>query len=507
MIRKLLVGSLVLAALVAVVGGLLLRRLLDPEEVRAAVERQASAALGHPVKIGSIEWALSARPTVLLGDVRVGEPAAIQLHRVELTTGLRALFSKRVEQAGLVVTGSRVQLPLPFALGTSAPVAGASSAGAAAAQAAFAIVSVDRIALRDIELWVGEQRLVLDVESSLSGQRLVVSRVRLTSDRSRIEGSGELPDVGVLRGRFSLTADTLDLDELLTVASGLSASGGTDPAASGSSSAASDAPLDLQVDLKAARGRALGQDFTDLTTRLALTSDGLLLDPLGLGLLAGRLDGQLRVDTSQPTTMVSLVGGAQGIDVARLAALSGVDGAITGRLDGQMRLQARADAAGVSLATARGTATLTVSDGTLPGLDLVRPAITAFGTTGQIARGGDRFSRLGGTFALGGGVLSSQDLVMTSEDVDLRGRGTVRLDDLVVDVTADLVLSEALTAQAGRDLRRYAREGTRIVLPATIRGPLTKPTVFVDVGAALKRATRNVIENELRKGLQRLFKP
>ena len=89
----------------------------------------------------------------------------------------------------------------------------------------------------------------------------------------------------------------------------------------------------------------------------------------------------------------------------------------------------------------------------------------------------------------------------------MRGQGTVTLADLVVDLTADMVLSEQLTAQAGRDLRRYAREGGRIVLPATVRGPLRQPTVFVDVGAALKRVTRNALEDELKKGLRRLFRP
>lgn len=168
--------------------------------------------------------------------------------------------------------------------------------------------------------------------------------------------------------------------------------------------------------------------------------------------------------------------------------------------------QTTADAAGVSLATTRGTAELAIEDGTLPGLDLVRPVITACGTSGRVAAGGNAFSRLSATLALADGVLVSDDLALDSDDVDLRGQGTVRLSDLRVDLTADLVVSEALSAEAGRNLRRYAREGDR-----TVRGPLAKPTVFVDVGAALKRATRNALEHELKhelkKGPRRLFRP
>ncbi len=513
MIRKLVLAALVGLVVLALAAGFLLNRLLDPQAVRVAVERQASELLAQPVRIGSIDWALALRPRVVLGDVAIGEPAAIQLQRVELTTDLRALLSKRVEGAGLVVGGSRIRLPLPFTLGAAdgagpapAPTASASDA---AASAALAIVSVDQIALRDIELLVGEKRLVVDLESSLSGRRLTVSSVRLSSERTVIQGSGELPDIGGLSGRFSLSAETLDLDELLTVAAGISASGSeaaSRPTA-GSSPPAAQAPLDLRIDLKAARGRALGQDFTDLSASLALTREGLQLEPVTLNLLGGRLDGRLRVDTSQPSTQVSLAADVQAMEVAQLAALADAKGAITGRLGGQLRLEARADAAGVSLGTARGTATLAITDGTMPGLDLVRPVITAFGTTGQVARGGSEFSRVGGTFRLASGVLSSDDLTLASPDADMRGRGTVRLADLVVDVRADLVLSEALSAQAGRDLRRYAREGSRIVVPATVKGPLASPTVFVDVSAALQRATRNLVEDELKKGLRRLLPP
>ena len=117
------------------------------------------------------------------------------------------------------------------------------------------------------------------------------------------------------------------------------------------------------------------------------------------------------------------------------------------------------------------------------------------------------FSRLGGTFTLADGVLQSNDLALASRDVDLSGRGTLRIAGAVTDVRANLLLSEALTAQAGRDLVRYAREGSRVVLPATITGPLASPTVFIDIQAAAGRALRNEVEDQIRKALERLKKP
>ena len=70
----------------------------------------------------------------------------------------------------------------------------------------------------------------------------------------------------------------------------------------------------------------------------------------------------------------------------------------------------------------------------------------------------------------------------------------------------DLVLSESLSAQAGRDLYRYAREGSRIVLPATIKGSLASPLVSIDIEAAVGRAIQNELENKIKKALEQLRK-
>ena len=67
---------------------------------------------------------------------------------------------------------------------------------------------------------------------------------------------------------------------------------------------------------------------------------------------------------------------------------------------------------------------------------------------------------------------------------------------------ADVRLSRELTAQAGTDLRRYAQEDGRVVVPATISGTIAQPTVFIDIAAAVNRA----LQNELKRKLNDLFK-
>jgi AsmA protein len=503
MARKILIATLVVLALLAA-AAVVLRRLVDPEAVRAAVEQQATAALGQPVRVGAVDWAFSARPRVVFTDVQIGSPAAITLRRVELATGLRALLSKRVEGAGIVLSGSRIQLPLPFTLGGAGQADAQADGGIAAA---FTIASIDRISLEDIELLVGDRHLRLDAESSLSGDRLAVSRLRLRSDATSVDGRGEVSSLTARAGAFTATADPLDLDELLTIATGLS--GSTPGGATLDGTREKGAPLDVRLQVEAARGRVLGIAFTGLAATLALTRDAVTLDPLGVSLFGGGLKGRVRVDSPAGPPRLSVSASLASMDVAQLAAFAGSGGVITGRLDGQIDLHADAGLPETVFRTAAGRAALTVADGTIPGLDLVGPVILVFGKpdASKAVPRSDAFSRLGGTFALANGVLRSDDLAMASRDVDLKGGGTLRVAGAAVDLKADLILSEDLSSQAGRDLYRYAREGTRVVLPATITGSLASPKVSIDLGAAAGRALRNTVEDEIKKGLGRLFKP
>ena len=56
------------------------------------------------------------------------------------------------------------------------------------------------------------------------------------------------------------------------------------------------------------------------------------------------------------------------------------------------------------------------------------------------------------------------------------------------------------------DLRRYAQQDGRVVVPATVGGTLTNPTVFVDVAAAMRRAFGNELKRRATDFLGGLFK-
>ena len=113
---------------------------------------------------------------------------------------------------------------------------------------------------------------------------------------------------------------------------------------------------------------------------------------------------------------------------------------------------------------------------------------------------------LAATLDVGNRALATNDLTFVSRDVDMTGAGTVSLTTQAVDFRTIVILSPELSAQAGRDLIRVAREGDRVVLPARITGTITAPSAFVDVQAALQRAIRNRAQDELKSLFDRLGK-
>ena len=97
-------------------------------------------------------------------------------------------------------------------------------------------------------------------------------------------------------------------------------------------------------------------------------------------------------------------------------------------------------------------------------------------------------------------MLRAQAFSIRSPDADIAGTGSLNLDTEMLDGRADLVLSEALSAQAGTDL--YTREGNRVLLPASIGGTLPMPRLTIDAAAAAKRGLRNEIERRLKGVLE-----
>jgi uncharacterized protein involved in outer membrane biogenesis len=495
MIRKLLAAAVILFVLAGGALALFARGVIGGESVRQTLEAQLSRRLGQPVRIDSLSASFFPRVTIDLHEVAIGQPSPMTISEVSIATGLRGLFSRRVEDAEIIISNSRV--PVEMALG----IVGVAASGSPSSDAGgLTIVSIRALALHNVELVVGQRSLIVDLQSSINGDRLDVARLAARSAGTLLQAHGALTSITKRTGAFTATASRLNFDELLALASGVSM---PVPSSSPPGSA-----LDLSVDVTAPYGEVGDYRFQKLASIVRITPERVVVAPLKLEIFGGRYDGKLDVTLSSGSPVVALNGRAEGMDVSALLRETQGSSSMSGRLAGNFSLTTRGSSSAELIRAARGAGRTSVTDGAIPGLDMVRALVLAFGKpSGAPPPGtGSRFTRIDATFALGDQTLTSHDMAFASRDFDMTGGGSVRLPAGALEMRADVVLSRELTSQAGTDFRRYAQEDGRIVVPATITGTVEHPSVSLDITAAASRALQNEVKRKAKGLLDRIFK-
>jgi uncharacterized protein involved in outer membrane biogenesis len=257
----------------------------------------------------------------------------------------------------------------------------------------------------------------------------------------------------------------------------------------------------------AADKASFGQLTLDkLSGNARVTPDAVTLEPIKFGLFGGTYDGTLALSLGT-TPAFRLSARLAGVDMAAATAFAGSPNVITGRLAGQLEMTGKGLDAPAVLKTARGTARIDITNGTVKNLGLIQNVVVA--TSGRAdakSAGGSRdepFSRIGGTLNVAGGAASTQDLKFESKDVLLDAAGAVRLDGSAINLKGQVQLSDELSQQAGRDLVRYTQDQGRVTLPATITGSAESPQVRIDVASMAKRAITNRANEEAQKVLKK----
>ncbi len=491
MVRRIL---LALVVLIVVAAGAVYW-FLSGSGIRRALEQQGTSWLGHPVRIGSASGRLFPRIGVQLADVRVGDPVRLALADVEVSTGLRALLSRRVEDAKIILSDSRIDLPLPFTLPT------AEADERATSSSSFTVASISAISLRDIRVASRGREIDVSADSSLDGSRLTLDSFTARSGETSIEASGVVDLEPTFTAKLEASANRLDFDDLMALADAFTPQRPT-------KRSGALVPGLLEAKLSATRGTAAGVELGKLAATLRVRGNRATLAPATFQLFGGGYQGTVDADLGADRMTLAITANISELDVAQLAAFGGVKDTITGRLTGKGRFSGRgADFASV-LAAATGGGTATINNGTIQGLELVRTVVLFFGrpASNAPAGGGQRFDRIAANFSLARQVITSEALRLESPDVDVAANGTLTIPTKALDGRATLMLSESLSAQAGTDLVRFTREGNRVVLPALLGGTLERPRVTIDAAAAAQRGLKNEVERRL-KGLFDRIKP
>ena len=540
--RIILIGGGVIVALFLVLT-LAVSLLVKSDAVRQAIETQATAALGKPVKIGSLRAGVFPRIALRLDQVTVGQPPEIAIGSASIATGLGGLLKGRVEEAELRLAKARVKLPLALGVTadrpapTSAPPAAPRPTPAptptptpapASSGPAFTIASVRSVKVDDLQVEAGGKTVRADLEGSLDGERLEVSQLDLTADKTDIRGKASLRSWKTLDGTFAIDAKMLDLDGLLALVAALTPPRArpADPkaapdakppeprATSATPAPGAGAPPARKLDgkIRAVAGTYQGIAFRDLAGDLRIRGNDVALAPVQLKLLGGRYDGTVALGLVENAARVTHEGRLQAIDLAEVSRVFNSPGTASGTLHFDLSLAGAGSTLEVAVKRSAGTGAVRITDLKVKGLDLLHTALAFLGDSEEAARAQSASSQLTGTLAIGDERIATQDLRLESPDFELKGKGTVGFRGKL-DFAADLLVSEALSSRVKGSAARYAKEGNRIVMPMRVGGDLRKPSVSVDAAALAKRAAGvaageagKKLEDKLREELSKFLR-
>jgi hypothetical protein len=458
--------------------------------MRRALERQGTLHLGQPVRITAARGQIFPRPGIELSGVEVGEPVSLTLSSVELSTDLRALLNRRIENATVVISESTIQMPLAFAL----PSESSSSTGAADARDGIELVSIREIAFRDVRIRSRGREVRVSADSSLDGGRLTLERFHAESGGTSLEIEGEADLEPRVDAKLRAKANKLDLDELLALADAFT----PEPSKSPSPSSSSPQSRKISVQISAETATAARVQVTKFAASMEVDGERVALAPMTFSLFGGSYQGSLN-GTLGDTMFLTLQSQLKDVDVAQLAAFGGSPDTVTGTLTASGTFTVEGADVSAALASANGKGSASIVKGSIKRLDLVRTVVLFFGRPAPgTATATDEFERVDASFSLAGRVVRADAFSMNSRDADVAGSGTLTLESGALDGALDMTLSEELSAQAGTDLLRFTREGDRIVLPARLGGTLEHPSLTINSLAAIRRGLQNEIQRQLK---------
>jgi len=520
-IKKILVGALILFVVCGVGIFFWAKAVLGGDGVRTQLAAQLSKALGEPVAIGSVSASIYPRITLTLGDVKIGDKEQVNVQSLDLGTDFGALLSRRIEHAAMHLNGARIALPLPKFAGLTN-----SGSGSGSSSPSIELVSIDEVTLSGVEISSGGRILRGDIDLVPHGTNsATVRRLTLSADDTSIEITGEITDFTAPAADLTLNAATLNVDKLLAFVNDFSTGSGlagTTPAAPLPPSRASqaEAPImpaapvviaaNVKVTMSADKATIGAMAIDKLQATALLKGDTVSLAPLTFNVFGGNYKGTLAVDLGDEAPTFHWKATMSNVDVAAATAFAGSPNTISGRFNGQIDLTGSGADAASAMRTVQGTARMTISNGVVKDLGLVRTVVAATSmNAGSIkaSAGGSRdepFTKLGGTVTIANGMASTNDLSFESPDLLLSAGGSSKLDGSSMTFAGKLQLSEELTKQTGGgSITRAVQEGGRLTLPATITGSAYSPIVRVDTGSMAKTAAKNVATQEGQKLLEK----
>lgn len=233
---------------------------------------------------------------------------------------------------------------------------------------------------------------------------------------------------------LAVTSPRLDLDDIILLTTLRRGTKGAGPAPK----------VMLKASVHADTGRVKNMEFTRLRAGVQLEDRILYLQPLELSLFGGKFSGRGRVDFGSNGSPRYQVGySLERVSAEQLLrAMEVKHGLVTGTMSAQGELTAKGEKAAVLKSTALGNAKLTFEDGTLKKFSVLSKIFSILNVSQllkfqlpDMVSGGMPYNEITASLAIRDGIVSTSDLFIESDAMNISAVGKVDLVKEELDLT------------------------------------------------------------------------
>ena len=333
-------------------------------------------------------------------------------------------------------------------------------------------------------------------------EALRIDPLSITLDDTKVEGYLALPSFEGPVVRARLKADAIDLDRYLPPpGEGGEASA---PPARGQAKAAPKAidfaplrRLDAQVVVTLDELKIHGLKVQGVQLTLKAEKGLLRLDPLAARLYGGKLDGDARLDVRRDQPALGASAHLAGVQIGPLLADATGKEVLTGTGALRLALSSRGLADAELRRNLEGEFAIDFRDGAYKGFNLAQAIRKAWAAVKGQTVADDQpketdFAQLKGSGKIHRGLLTNEDLLLSSPVLRVKGKGRVDLVEERIDYRLTAKVVGTLVGQGGESME----ELKGVPIPVHIGGTFQEPKPSIDLKALAKALAQSRLKEK-----------
>ena len=327
--------------------------------------------------------------------------------------------------------------------------------------------------------------------------------IDLLLDASRIEGTIIVNDFRNPAYRFTLAADSIDVDRYLPPST---AAADNEERVAGDirlSSRALDA-LDIDGRVEVGDLTLAGLNFQNVVTPIVLGEGRAELTPARADLYGGVFAGGLSVDTTGTLPSLEITGQAIGLELAPLLAARRGESSVSGTGSFDLSLKGSGETVTDNLQSAGGNLSFALRDGTLEGFNLGRSICAAFNTVDGYPPPDDSvpdrtdYELIQGAATVSEGIAQSDELLVRTAFMDITGSGRLALASGQLNYEFESELTGPIEIRGCEPMSDMIGGS----IPWTLRGTLSDAEIRPDFGEYLRQRIEDEAADRLRERLE-----